>query len=182
MFCVPFLIQRDDQSAVDILTREACAAVLHRNDVGRLGCFSPEADESYIVPISYEYRDGNVYFACLPGQKLQYLRQHPRGVCFEVEEIDEADQWTTVVVSGTVAAPSGWELVRDGLPTIRRVARGPLRSHFSGTMSPDSLGDLVQCVLQTTKIDGRRGRWDRSPAPSRATVPRAQQQPMGFSG
>lgn len=143
---------------MEILTRELSEAIVGRNDIGRLGCFSPDDDETYVVPISYRYHDGCVYFACLPGQKLRYLKEHPTGICLEVEEVDGAD-WATVIVTGTVAAPSGWEQIQEGFPTIRRVTRGPLRSHFSRSGSPEATEDLVLCVLRPTKIAGRKDRW-----------------------
>jgi len=151
---------------MEILSRDVSEAILRRNDVGRLGCFSPGADESYVVPISYRYRDGCVYFACLPGQKLRYLKEHPTGVCLEVEEVDNADQWSTVVVTGTVGEPSGWEHVQEDFPTMRRVTRGPLRSHFSAYTSPGSMDDLVLCVLRPTKVAGRKDRWIPIAAPA----------------
>lgn len=156
-----------DTGAVEILTRQASEEVLRRNEIGRLGCFSPGADETYIVPISYRYRGGAIYFACLPGQKLRYIKEHPQGVCLEVEEVDAAHQWLTVIAIGHVSEASGREQVEEAFPTLRRVSRGPLRAQFSGSSSPQSMADLVFCVLRPSSISGRKDRWSRdlTPAP-----------------
>ena len=153
---------------MEVLTRETSEDILRRNEIGRLACFSVLAGEAYVVPISYRYQDGCIYFACMPGQKLRYIREHPDGVCLEVDEVNDSQQWLTVVVHGTVSQASGWEQVEQGFPTMRRVTRGPLRSQFAADASPESMAELVMCVLRPTRISGRKDRW---------TV-RAQETPM----
>ncbi|MBV8348687.1 MAG: pyridoxamine 5'-phosphate oxidase family protein [Mycolicibacterium sp.] len=159
------------------LKARACEELLRRNEIGRLACFSPRPDETYIVPISIRYHDGAIHFACLPGQKLEYLREHPTGVCFEVEEVDGRGGWCSVVVIGTVTAPSGWEHLQQGFATMRRVSRGPLRTKFAAVSAPASLDDLIFCVLRPAKITGRKDQWfDEVKAPPRA--PDMHDQPL----
>jgi nitroimidazol reductase NimA-like FMN-containing flavoprotein (pyridoxamine 5'-phosphate oxidase superfamily) len=144
---------------MEILSHEASERILQRGEIGRLACFSPIADETYIVPISYRYQHGCIFFACLPGQKLDYIKEHPAGVSLEVDEVDEIQQWSTVIVTGAVTEAAGWDQVEQGFPTMRRVTRGPLRRHFAAEGSPESIAGLVMCVLRPTKVSGRRGRW-----------------------
>jgi nitroimidazol reductase NimA-like FMN-containing flavoprotein (pyridoxamine 5'-phosphate oxidase superfamily) len=144
---------------MEILNLKVSQDILHRNELGRLACFSPEADETYIVPISYRYDHGLIYFACLPGQKLRYIHEHPAGVSLEVDEVDETQQWSTVIVTGKVTEASGWDQVEQGLPTMRRLTRGPLRTQFSAGSCPESMAALVMCVLHPTKISGRKDYW-----------------------
>ena len=81
------------------LSREECAEVLSRTDLGRLGC--TRFDQPYIVPIHFSFDpDRNcVYAFSTIGQKIEWMRQNPK-VCLEVEEIAEKDHWTTVLAIG----------------------------------------------------------------------------------
>jgi uncharacterized protein len=82
----------------DFTARE-CAEVLARNHLGRLAC--ARLDQPYIVPIHFSF-DGEkncVYALSTVGQKVEWMRQNPK-VCLEVEEIDDKDHWTTVLVAG----------------------------------------------------------------------------------
>ena len=149
---------------MEALSRQECESILNRNEIGRLGCFSTAAQQVYVVPISYRFRNGAAYFASLPGQKLDYLSQHPDGVCLEVEEVDRDDNWNTVIVTGRFAETSGGEQVVEGFAALKRVARGPLRDLFAADTSPLSGRQLKFCVLRPTTIAGRRDRWAPEPA------------------
>ncbi|HUZ78200.1 MAG TPA: pyridoxamine 5'-phosphate oxidase family protein [Chloroflexota bacterium] len=157
---------------MEILSQAMCEAILRRNEIGRLACFSPRQNRAYIVPLSYHYQSGAVYFACLPGQKLDFLREHAEGVCLEVEEVDEEHRWNTVLVTGRFGEPSGHEQIQEGLAAVQRVARGPLRSLFETQISAPSAGHLTVCALRPTSITGRFARWE--PAPSGHKAARQQ--------
>lgn len=59
--------------------------LLNRLDVGRLGLC--KEDKTYIVPIHYLYKNGNVYFhGKKDGLKMEHIRTNPL-VCFEVDEL-----------------------------------------------------------------------------------------------
>src|SRR5581483_11810141 len=77
------------------LSEQECCEVLERQGLGRLACYSPSQDESYIVPVAYMHHPGAIYLALVPGQKLRYLDEHPHGVCLEVEEVDANEDWKT---------------------------------------------------------------------------------------
>lgn len=72
------------------LSKGECEAILERNGIGRLACFSPVDRECYVVPVGYAYHRDTVYLGLAPGRKLTYLEQQPEGVCLEVEEVVEA--------------------------------------------------------------------------------------------
>jgi hypothetical protein len=81
------------------LSPHECAEVLARNHLGRLAC--ARLDQPYIVPIHFSF-DGErncVYALSTVGQKVAWMRENPK-VCLEVEEIDDKDHWTTVLVAG----------------------------------------------------------------------------------
>ena len=81
------------------LTSEQCREVLGRAELGRLAC--SRFDQPYVVPIHFSFDPGNdcVYAFFAVGQKVKWMRENPK-VCLEVEEIDDRNSWTTVVMFG----------------------------------------------------------------------------------
>jgi nitroimidazol reductase NimA-like FMN-containing flavoprotein (pyridoxamine 5'-phosphate oxidase superfamily) len=102
--------------------------ILARNHYGRLACYSPSRDTSYIVPMSYTYHDGSIYLGMLRGQKLEFLREHPHGVCFEVDEIVNDQTWFSVIATGTFVEIEGTERDEESAASIQRALHGPLRT------------------------------------------------------
>lgn len=81
------------------LTRDECTAVLQRNSLGRLGY--ARFDQPYIVPIffSFDPERDLIYGFSMLGEKVECMRRNPK-VCLEVDEIDDKDHWTSVLVVG----------------------------------------------------------------------------------
>ena len=138
---------------VRTLSEQECLDVLARASIARLGCYSPSNDESYVVPTSIQYHPGAVYFASIPGQKLRFLTEHPRGICVEVEETEPNGGRFTVVVTGD------FEQVQAELPKGERPKRGPMRSIFEDSPVPYPRESLVLCKVTVRKVSGRHDRW-----------------------
>ncbi|MCL4535272.1 MAG: pyridoxamine 5'-phosphate oxidase family protein [Bacteroidetes bacterium] len=80
----------EDQGEIDALFERALVGYLAMS----------RDDEPYLVPVSYAYCDGNVYFHCaLRGRKLDFIAANPR-VCFAVHEVDEIHQGNKGCSSG----------------------------------------------------------------------------------
>ena len=79
------------------LTRDECLALLDRGRVGRLAWV--HHGHVGITPLHYVHRDGWIYGRTAPGEKLAALRHHP-WVAFEVDEVEGALAWRSVVVHG----------------------------------------------------------------------------------
>ncbi|MEO5568952.1 MAG: pyridoxamine 5'-phosphate oxidase family protein [Gemmatimonadaceae bacterium] len=76
-----------------------CRGLLRRHHVGRIAfTFKDRVD---IEPISYVFNGQWLYARSAIGTKLRVLRRHP-WVAFEVDEVDGAFDWRSVVVHGTV--------------------------------------------------------------------------------
>jgi nitroimidazol reductase NimA-like FMN-containing flavoprotein (pyridoxamine 5'-phosphate oxidase superfamily) len=129
------------------LTRQDAERILERNHLGRLACYSPSHDTSYLVPVSYAYHDGSIYVAMLPGQKLDFLREHPQGVCFEVDEITNDETWLSVIATGGFEEIGDTERTQQERAAIQRLMHGPLRATF---YEPQAGGGLA------LKLDGRK--------------------------
>ena len=98
------------------LDRATAEAILQRNHVGRLAfTFRDRVD---IEPIHYVYAAEWLYGRTSPGTKLTTLHHHP-WVAFEVDEIESAVEWRSVVIHGTVyfLTPEGGEREREAFET-----------------------------------------------------------------
>jgi uncharacterized protein len=79
------------------LTSKECAAFLGRHRMGRLAfSFRDRVD---IRPLGYVHREGWLFGRTSPGGKLETLL-HQRWVAFQVDEIQDHWNWTSVVVHG----------------------------------------------------------------------------------
>ena len=90
------------------LGRDEIEAMLHRNTVGRLAfSFHDRVD---IQPIHYIYERGWLYGRTSEGDKISTLT-HNQWVAFEVDEIRDTFDWTSLVIHG-----SFWILHPRGSP------------------------------------------------------------------
>ncbi|MHB1222731.1 MAG: pyridoxamine 5'-phosphate oxidase family protein [Gemmatimonadaceae bacterium] len=88
----------DSQLPIRALTDEEIVEFLRSHQVGRLAyAFRGHVD---IVPVHYIYHDGWLYGRTSLGPKLEMLA-HSHWVAFEVDEVREPPEWTSVVVHGT---------------------------------------------------------------------------------
>lgn len=79
------------------LTKQASLAVLNRIHLGRLAC--AKANQPFVVPIFFAYHENSLYCASTIGQKIEWMRENPL-VAVEVDEIENAQHWESVVVLG----------------------------------------------------------------------------------
>ena len=150
------------------LRPEACESVLARNSVGRLGCWSPADQQVYVVPLSYEYHDGSIFFGSINGEKVEYLRSHPGGVCFEDDEVDDALNWSSVIVRGNFEELRGGERLTERPAALKRAERGPMHWIFDPDVPESARDSMVIGAIRIRDMSGRRERWNwerRTPLP-----------------
>ena len=142
------------------LDRAECEALLGRQVVGRLAFAYQRRIE--ILPLHYVWADGWLYGRTSPGLKLDSWRHSP-WVAFEVDEVRDTFDWTSVVVHGTLqllaadappAEAAAWE---RGVTLLRRIVPETLTAH-----------DPVSARSQLFRIhaDEVTGRAARPPQPS----------------
>lgn len=88
------------------LSEKESRELLDENILGRLGCHA--FGKTYIVPISYAYKDGRLYFHTFEGLKVQMMRNNP-SVCFQVDKLNEMANWKSVIVQGVFKELEGAE-------------------------------------------------------------------------
>jgi uncharacterized protein len=82
------------------LSRAECDALLARNHVGRLA-FVGEDQQVDITPIHYVFAEGMVHGRTAAGTKVTAVAHRP-WVAFEVDEVEAAFRWRSVVLRGTI--------------------------------------------------------------------------------
>lgn len=142
------------------LIAEDARRFLDQHRVGRLGCFSPSANRSYVVPVSYWSREGIVYFVSLEGQKVRYLREHPEGVCLEVDEVDDEQNWISVIATGSFEELRGAQRREIETSALFRAASGPLRFALAEADIYRPPEHAVIWALHVEEVTGRREKWD----------------------
>lgn len=82
---------------IGTLTDLQIERLLREERLARIGC--ADGDRVYVVPVSYAYDGGAVYGHTREGRKLRMMRARP-SVCIEVERIESAGDWQTVIAWG----------------------------------------------------------------------------------
>lgn len=132
------------------LSREEIEEVLRRNKVGRIA-FSLH-DRVDIEPIHYVYDHGWLYGRTSEGDKLMTL-QHNQWVAFEVDEIRDTFDWTSVVVHG-----SFWVIHPRGSPHAEEVfaKASELVSHIvPGSLTENDPVPFRQTLFRIAVSDSR---------------------------
>jgi len=81
------------------LSDDECRAVLSRNHIGRVAFLNDAVVD--IEPVSYAAANSWIFIRSAEGTKLEAFAHHPY-VAFEVDEIDAAFDWRSVVAHGTI--------------------------------------------------------------------------------
>ncbi|SHM81270.1 hypothetical protein SAMN05444266_111124 [Chitinophaga jiangningensis] len=82
---------------IGTLTPEEIDEILTKHATGRIGC--TDGLQPYIVPVSYAYNGTYLVGHSRPGLKIDIMRKNP-NVCFQTDEIDDLENWRSVLVRG----------------------------------------------------------------------------------
>lgn len=145
------------------LTEDECAEVLSRIDLGRLGC--AHFDQPYIVPIhfSFDAERNCLYAFSTIGQKVEWMRQNPR-VCLEVEEIEDKNHWTTVLVIGRYGEIDRTPADAEARTRAERLfqERPEWWLPGAGQVRPREHPEVVLYRIEIDRLTGRRAARDRA--------------------
>jgi uncharacterized protein len=79
------------------MSRPEIVALLLRGKTGHLGC--SRDGHPYVVPMNYAFDSECVYFFTTEGTKTEYISAN-HEVCFQVEEIEDVRNWSSVMALG----------------------------------------------------------------------------------
>ena len=85
----------------------------------RIGCHAE--GHTYVVPITYAYKSGNVYCHSAEGRKVRMMRKNP-DVCFEVDRVEDVGNWKSVIAEGRFHELGGREALEAMDVLIARFA------------------------------------------------------------
>ncbi len=148
-------MRRKDKEIID---PEAVASVIQKSMVCRLGL--SDDGQPYVVPMSFGYKDGAVYFHCAPeGRKIGILRKNPR-VCIEfdvdcrLKTGESACKWgfsfKSAIAFGVAAFIEDSEGKRAALDIIMRQY-----SSDAFTYPESALGKIVVIRVAVTELTGK---------------------------
>ncbi len=93
----------------ELMTHDEMESLLKKCVFGRMGL--TYQNESYIVPMSYGFYQGRLFFHCgKHGKKIDFIKNNNR-VCFEVSELGEG--WYSVICYGTATIKDDIETKRE---------------------------------------------------------------------
>lgn len=145
------------------LSSDQVERVLRTEVTGRVGCHAD--GRTYVVPVTYVYRDGSVYGHAAEGMKIRMMRKNPR-VCFEVDHIRDLANWQSVIAWGVFeelqgeAAVAAMDLLIDRLLPLVTSETGP-SPHRPGEQTPETGPDGRKLVTYRIVLTEKTGRFER---------------------
>ena len=148
-------MRRKDKEITD---SEAIVSIIRRSTMCRLGM--SDDGQPYVIPMSFGYQDGAVYFHCAPeGRKIEILRKNPR-VCIEfdvdclLKTGDSACKWgfhfNSAIAFGVAA------IIEDS--SEKQVALDIIMRQYSGdafTYPESALDKIVVIKVSVTELTGK---------------------------
>lgn len=90
-------------------------ALLLRAEYGHLGC--TRDNHPYVVPMHYAFDSQDLYFFTTEGTKTDYISAN-HEVCFQVEEITDAQHWRSVMVIGRAERVTSPDDIKHAMQSI----------------------------------------------------------------
>ncbi len=119
------------------MTEAECLSILTRTRLGRLAC--AHENQPYIVPIYFAYEQPYLYAFTTPGQKVEWMRYNPL-VCLEVDEVEDSEHWTSVVIFGRYEELPGYACMEGPMAPRPRAAEQERRAGGKQVARPVASG------------------------------------------
>ena len=129
-------------------------SLLQEVDYAHLAC--SRSNHPYIVPIHYVYREPFLYLLTTEGKKTDILAVNSE-VCIQVEKVQSASQWRSVVLNGKVKRMMQAAERDEALAIIRE--RNPSLTPARSRTWKDNWGfEHIQVIyrIQPDAISGRK--------------------------
>jgi nitroimidazol reductase NimA-like FMN-containing flavoprotein (pyridoxamine 5'-phosphate oxidase superfamily) len=104
------------------MARGEMTALLSRAAYGHLGV--ARDGHPYVVPMHYAFDGEDIYFFTTEGTKTEFIEAN-HEVCFQVEEVEDATRWRSVMLTGRakrLAKPEeverAMQLITERNPTL----------------------------------------------------------------
>lgn len=132
--------------------------ILYRGSLAHLGCC--QADEVYVLPITYIYDNGYIYSHSLNGKKLEMMRANPK-ICIQVEEITSIFRWQSVIAWGNFEELKEGELPEQAIRLLKyKIAElNPFKS--SSSLEIEFEAKLSEATVFRMKVEKMTGRKEK---------------------
>lgn len=140
------------------LTPDAIEALLFEEIVARIG-YIDRRGLPCIAPITYAYDGRALYGYSLLGSKLEHMSAKP-AVCVEVDRVESAADWCSVIVRGTFEqlygprAVEAVERISERLRTVAAATAAPILA--SKTFVARAGGDGIAYCIHVSEKHGRQ--------------------------
>jgi nitroimidazol reductase NimA-like FMN-containing flavoprotein (pyridoxamine 5'-phosphate oxidase superfamily) len=142
------------------LTKNEINNILQSQSIGRLACVDKN-NNPYLIPICYYYDGKSLYAQSREGKKIDILRTHP-NVCFQVDIINNSNNWKSVIVYGTFEELKGQSAITakeelfNTVLTLMTNSASHKFEHESSTKIDDSLrSKSVIFAIHVKEVTGR---------------------------
>jgi nitroimidazol reductase NimA-like FMN-containing flavoprotein (pyridoxamine 5'-phosphate oxidase superfamily) len=139
---------------VEDMPLEETHALLRRIGFGHLGCV--REGRPYVVPMHYAYDGECLYLFTTEGMKTSFIEANSE-VCLQVEEVESASHWQSVMVTGEAERLTSQEdkehamqLITTTNPTLT-----PALSHTQ-LDAWQRANEMVLYRIRPSIIDGRK--------------------------
>lgn len=141
--------------SVEDIPRAEMEALLRRVGFCHLGCVDGRG-RPYVVPMNFAYDGECVYFFTTEGMKTENMEQHPE-VCLQVEEIEDAAHWQSVLVFGRAERLAHADDVERAMQHITK-SNPTLTPAINRTRidSWDRANEIAVYRVRPEAMDGRR--------------------------
>jgi len=145
------------------LGEDAIETVLHNQIIGHIGCHAN--DTTYVVPISYAYKDGCVYAHAEEGMKINMMRQNPK-VCFEVYSMENMGNWQCIIGWGNFEEITDKKERADVLKILLKrdlpiISSKTVQLTTEWPFIPEDLNEIKGIVFRI-KLTVKTGRYERT--------------------
>jgi nitroimidazol reductase NimA-like FMN-containing flavoprotein (pyridoxamine 5'-phosphate oxidase superfamily) len=148
------------------LSENQIEEVLREQLVGRIGCHAN--GRTYVVPISYAYKENCIYCCAQEGMKVVMMRANP-SVCFEVDTMHNMGNWESVIAWGRFEELTVEPERRNAL-TLLYNRRLPVISSATTRLAPEwpftpQDIDSIKGVVFRICLDTKTGRFEQTNMP-----------------
>ena len=139
---------------VEDMPADEMKALLQAVGFGHLGC--ARDNRPYVVPMHYAYDGESVYFLTTEGMKTDYIEHNPE-VCLQIEEVEDAAHWRSVMVTGRAERLTSTEEMERAMQLITK--QNPALTPAINLTQIDAWGRANQIAIYRLRpeiMDGRR--------------------------
>ena len=134
---------------ISTLTNQATQTLLTANYVGHLAV-SDSSGQPYVVPVTYFFdADTNSILGySATGRKIDILRSNPK-VSLAVTEVDQLNDWKSVVIEGTYGELDGMEAMQALQQLLTKL---PDRINGEGQHQVEYIRDMAKTTPGNPKV------------------------------